>query len=225
MNLCVGSPDSKEARSRDQQSNKKMSWKAADVRKECICDRTFGPVRTYCRMPRLCWKYEQHTEECQARIEQEVVDKGDAMKLETSGNQEEIVQELDVSLKKRKIGEPDINPGGGSSVTANSPKRRGSEQGSSARSENLLAVCIAAVNKLLSHAICRDELKIGREFELRNMWNFDAFELVDELPPGKYACDVFCVRQFQAEGLRDDLFAGTPDTSKYHQVPPNTTKY
>ena len=54
----------------------------------------------------------QHTEECRARIEQEIVDKGDAIKLETSGNQEEIVQELDVSLKKRKIGEPDIIPGG-----------------------------------------------------------------------------------------------------------------
>ena len=40
------------------------------------------------------------------------MDKGDAIKLETSGNQEEIVQELDVSLKKRKIGEPDIIPGG-----------------------------------------------------------------------------------------------------------------
>ena len=58
------------------------------------------------------------------------------------------------------------------------------------------------------------------------MLNFDAFELVDELPPGKHAYDLvwvdewrgdrvrsrFCVRQFKAEGPRDDLFAGTPDT-------------
>ena len=57
------------------------------------------------------------------------------------------------------------------------------------------------------------------------MLNFDAFELVDELPPGKHAYDMvwvdewrgdhvrsrLCVRQFKAEGLRDDLFAGTPD--------------
>ena len=50
-------------------------------------------------------------------------DKGDSIKLETSGNQEEIVQEPDVSLKKRKIGEPDINPGGPSSLTADTPKR------------------------------------------------------------------------------------------------------
>ena len=57
----------------------------------------------------------QHTEECRARVEQEMVDKDDAIKLETSGNQEEIVPEPDVSLKKRKIGYPDINPGGASS--------------------------------------------------------------------------------------------------------------
>ena len=58
------------------------------------------------------------------------------------------------------------------------------------------------------------------------MLNFDAFELVDELPPGKHAYDMvwvdawrgdrvrtrLCMRQFNAEGLRDDLFAGTPDT-------------
>ena len=67
----------------------------------------------------------QYTEECRARIEQEMVDKGDAIKLETSGNQEEIVPEADVSLKKkRKIGEPDINPDGASSLTADTPKRR-----------------------------------------------------------------------------------------------------
>ena len=49
---------------------------------------------------------------------------------------------------------------------------------------------------------------------------------MDELPPKKHAYDMvwvdewrgdrvrsrLCVRQFKAEGLRDDLFAGTPDT-------------
>ena len=49
---------------------------------------------------------------------------------------------------------------------------------------------------------------------------------MEELPPGKYAYDMvwvddwrvdrvrsrLCVRQFKAEGLRDDLFAGTSDT-------------
>ena len=71
------------------------------------------------------------------------------MKLETSGNQEEIVPEPDVSLKKRKIGEPDINPSGASRLTADTPKRRKSEQGSSAGNENLQAGRTAAVNKLL----------------------------------------------------------------------------
>ena len=62
--------------------------------------------------------------ECRARIEEAMVDKGDATELETSGSQEEIVQERDVSLKKRKVGEPDINPEGASSSTADTPKRK-----------------------------------------------------------------------------------------------------
>ena len=57
-----------------------------------------------------------------AEQEQEMVDKGDAIKFETSGNQQEIVPEPDVSLKKRKVGEPDINPGGASSSTADTPR-------------------------------------------------------------------------------------------------------
>ena len=78
----------------------------------------------------------------------------------------------------------------------------------------------------LSRKFPEDELKAGRELELQNMLNFDASELVDELPPRKHAHDMvwvdkwrgdrvrsrLCVRQFKAEGLRDDLFAGTPDT-------------
>ena len=61
------------------------------------------------------------------------------------------------------------------------------------------------------------------------MMNFDAFEFVDELCPRKHAYDLvdewrgdlvrsrLCARQFKAEGIRDDLFAGTPDMffSKY----------
>ena len=149
--------------------------------------------------------------------------------------------ELDVSLKKRKTGEPDINPGVASNLAADTPKRRESEQGSSAGNVNLMARCIAAVNKLLcdtpsvdisrdrtalSGKFPEDELKGGRELELRNMLNFDAFELVDELPPGKHAYVMvwvdewrghrvrsrLCVRQLKAELLRDGLFAGTPDT-------------
>ena len=110
------------------------------------------------------------------------------------------------------------------------------------RKMSLLTGCIAAVNKLLcdtpsvdpsqdrrtalSGKFQEDEWKAGRELELQNMLKFDAFELVDELPPRKHAYDMvwvdewrgdrvrsrLCVRQFKAEGLRNDLFAGTPDT-------------
>ena len=43
LNLCVGSPSSATARSRQQhhQSNQRISWKVADVQNECTCDRTF----------------------------------------------------------------------------------------------------------------------------------------------------------------------------------------
>ena len=165
------------ARSRHQQSNKRMSWTVADVQKECICDRTF--LDKYGRTEGCpgCLRIGQHTEECRARIEQEMVDKGDAIKIETGED-----------LKKRKIGEPDINPGGASSSTADTPKRRESEQGSSAK-ESSLAGCIAAVSNLLcdvpivdlsqdrtalSGKFPEDELKAGRELEVQNMLNFDA---------------------------------------------------
>ena len=159
----------------------------------------------------------QHTEVCRARMKQEIVDKGDAMKLETSGNQEEIVQDPDVSLKQRKIGEPDINPGRASSLTADTPKRRESEQGFSAGNENLLAGCIAAVNKLLcdtpsvdlsrdrtalSGKFLENELKASRELELRNMLNFDSFELVEELPPGKHAYDMVWVDEWRGDRVK-----------------------
>ena len=66
-------------------------------------------------------------------------------KKETGG---EIVEEPDANLKKRQIGEPDINPGGASSLRADTPKRSESEQGSSANGSSLTG-CIAAVNNLL----------------------------------------------------------------------------
>ena len=147
-----------------------------------------------------------------------------------------------MSLKKRKIGEPDINPGGGSVELSSRRTQQGeSEHESSAESKNLLARCIAAVNEILcdtpsadlsqdrtaqSGKFPEDEVKAGRELELKIMSNFDAFESVEELPPGKCAYDMvwvdewrgdrvrsrLCVRQFRTEGLRDDLFARTPDT-------------
>ena len=118
LNLCVGSPWNATARSTQQgpATNKMMSWQAATVRKCCICDGTY--LDKYGRTPGCpgCVGIGQHTEVCRARFEQEMVDEGDAIKLETSGNQDEIVQKPDVSLK-RKIGEPHINPGGASSCS------------------------------------------------------------------------------------------------------------
>ena len=108
------------------------------------------------------------------------------------------------------------------------------EQGSSAN-ESSLAGCIAAVNNLLcdvptvdlsqdrtalSGQFPEDELKAGREVELQNMLNFDAFDLVDGLPPRKHAYDMVWVDEWRGDRVRsrlcvrqwDDLFAGTPDT-------------
>ena len=171
--------DSKEHAAGTNNPTQGMSWQAANVRKGCTWDRTF-------------WISSDVLQDAQAALdlgstqrsaEQEVNKKwwaeGDAIKLETSGNQEEIVQEPDVSLQKRKICEPDINLGGASSLTADTPKRGESEQGSRAGTENLLAGCISAVSKLLrdtpsvdlsrdrtalSGKFPEDELKTGREF-------------------------------------------------------------
>ena len=117
LNLCVGSPSNETARSTQQK--RKMSWNVADVRKECTLRKNI--LDKYGRTAGCpgCVGNGQHTEECRARLEQEMVDKGDAIKLETG---EEIVPELDVSSKKRKIGGPDINPGWASSLTADTPE-------------------------------------------------------------------------------------------------------
>ena len=42
----------------------------------------------------------------------------------------------------------------------------------------------------LSGKFLDNELRAGRELELQNMLNFDAFELVNALPPRKYAYDM-----------------------------------
>ena len=196
LNVCVGSPRNATARSTQQGPTIQQKDELAieNVRKDCTCDSILDKHGRTGGCPG-CAGIGQHTEECRARIEQEMADKGDAIKLERSGNQEEIVQEPDVNLKKRKIGEPDINPGGESSVTADTLKRGESEQGSSADNESLLVGCIVAVNELFCDtpsvdlnrdrtALCgkfpEDEWKVSRELELRNMLNFDAFELVEE---------------------------------------------
>ena len=62
------------------------------------------------------------TQECRARIEQEMVDEVGGIKLETSGNLKEIVPDFVVSLRKRNVSEPDINAAGQQGSTADTPK-------------------------------------------------------------------------------------------------------
>ena len=78
------------ARSRHQQSNKRMNWTVADVQKRVYLRQNI--LDKYERTAGCpgCLGIGQHTGECRARIEQEMVDKGDAIKIETG---EEIVEE------------------------------------------------------------------------------------------------------------------------------------
>ena len=83
--------------------------------------------------------------------------------------------------------------------------------------KNVLAGCIAPVNNLLCDTrtvdLCRDrtspsgkfpvdEMKADREREFRNMLNFDAYKLVEELPPGKHAYDMVWVDEWRGDGVR-----------------------
>ena len=103
LNLCVGSPWKATARSTQhgptiQQKDELASGKRAKrfYLRQNILDK-YGRIAG---CPG-CVGIGQHTEECRARLEQEMVDTGDAIKLKTSGNQEEFVHEPDVSLKSQ----------------------------------------------------------------------------------------------------------------------------
>ena len=77
--LAVRGMQQQGARSRHQQSNKRMSWTVADVQKRVFLRQNI--LDKYGRTAG-CPGYlgiGQHTEECRARIEQEMVDKGDAI--------------------------------------------------------------------------------------------------------------------------------------------------
>ena len=93
--LCVGSPWNATARGTQQGPTiqQRTSWRVVNVRQNMLdkYGRTAGCPG--------CAGIGQHTEEYRARIEQAMVDTGDAIKLETSGNQEEIVQEPDASFE------------------------------------------------------------------------------------------------------------------------------
>ena len=102
LNLCVGSPWNATARSTQQQptiQQKDELESGRRAKKVCLRQNILDKYGRTAGCPG-CVGNGQHTEECRARIEQEMVDKVDAIKLETSGNQEEIVPEPDVILKE-----------------------------------------------------------------------------------------------------------------------------
>ena len=150
FNLCVGSPWNATAKSTPQGPTIQQQDELASRRRAKRLYLRQNVLDKYGRTRGCpgCVGIGQHTEDCRARIEK-MLDRGDAIELETCGNQEEIVEELDVSLKNRKIGDPDVNPGSAASLTAETPKRGESEHESSAESKNLLAGCIAAVKDIL----------------------------------------------------------------------------
>ena len=103
LNLCVGSPWNATAKGTPQGPTIQQKDELASGRRakrlylrQSILDK-YGRT-TGCPG---CVGIGPHMENCRARVEQEMLDKGDAIKLKTCEKQEEIVRELDVSLKKR----------------------------------------------------------------------------------------------------------------------------
>ena len=80
LNLCVGSPRNATAKStpQDQRSNKRMSWQVVDVRKVCTHDRTFWISTDVLQDAQFVLDLD-NTQEWRARVEQEMLDKGDAI--------------------------------------------------------------------------------------------------------------------------------------------------
>ena len=130
LNLCVGSPWSATAKSVPQ-------GPTIQPKDEVASD---GRVKRLYLRQNILDKYGRttgcpgfigigpHTEDCRARIEREML----------------------ASSKKRKTGESDVNPGGASSQTADTPKREGSEHASKCgKQKTVLTGCIAVVKKMV----------------------------------------------------------------------------
>ena len=99
----------------------------------------------------------------------------------------------------------------------------------------MLTGCNAAVNQKLcdmpSVDLCldctahtgkfpEDASKPGGELELRNMLNFDAFELMEELPAGKHAFDMVWVDEWRGDRVRRSrLLHPRTDEEIYVKVP------
>ena len=121
LNLCVGSPWNATARSTQQTPTIQQKDELESGRRAKRVYLRQNILDKYGRTAGCpgCLGIGQHTEECRARIEQEMVDKGDAIKIETG---EEIVEEPDANLKKRKLVSQISIQAGASSSTADTPK-------------------------------------------------------------------------------------------------------
>ena len=88
-NLCVDSPWNATPKSTPQGPTIQQKEELASGRRaKRLCSRQ-NILDKYGRTTRCpgCVGIGQHTEECRARIERDMLDKGDAIKIETSGNQ------------------------------------------------------------------------------------------------------------------------------------------
>ena len=114
LNLCLGSPWYATARSTNQKPTIQQKDEFESGRRAktvCLrqnildkCGRTSGCPG--------CVGIGQHTEEGRARIEQEMVKKGDAIKLETYGNHEELCKRLmSVSRRGKLVNQMSIQAG------------------------------------------------------------------------------------------------------------------
>ena len=140
LNLCVGSPWSVTAKSTPQGPTIQPKEELASGRRAKRLDIHQSIRDTYGRTRGCpcCVEIGPHMEDCRARIEKEMLAKGDAIKLETRQEQEN-PREPEASPKKRKTGESDINPGGASSLAADTSKRGESEHASNVESSTLLS--------------------------------------------------------------------------------------
>ena len=111
LKLCVGSPLNATAKSFPQGPTIQTKDEVTSGRREKRFYLLQNILHKYGRTTGCpgCVGIGPHTGFCRARIEQEMLEKGDAIKVETREKQEEGVKERDVSLKKRKTGKKELN--------------------------------------------------------------------------------------------------------------------
>ena len=201
--------------------------------KKSFATEHFGQVRTQCRVPRKFWNWAAHWGMLSKNWTRNVGPGWCNWKWHWWRN----CRSPRCKFEKEENDEPDVNPGGASSWTADTPKRR--ESGHPVRMRVHWRVVfrqstIFGVTCQLSTSaeIALHWVENSRKMNWRPVessscktWFLTHKDWWYDLPPRKYAYDMdwvdewrgdrvrpqLCVRQ-NAEGLLDDLFAGTPDT-------------